>query len=281
MKASLITLYQRLFCRPALAPLFTRLHHLSLRGLGVLNAEGSLATGERWLMRHVQKHFQVRVVCDVGANEGGYTRELMTFFPKAHYHCFEPNPETFKLLQHHLKSISTIALYQQAVSDHVSRTFLYDFADQAPLKPTQPTATLASIHRQIITDFYHQPVKRYPVSTVTLDSWAKSQTVKAIDWLKIDTEGNELPVLTGAAHLLRRQAIALVQLEFNDLHAYTRTFFKDILAALPGYHFFRLLPHGWLALTDYRPLTHEIFGFQNVVALSPKAFQSLTAVTTK
>lgn len=280
MKSSLIWLYQRLFCRPFFIPLHSHLHKLSLRGLGVLNSEGSQATGEGWLMCQARSRLSVRTVCDIGANEGGYTRELMAYFPRAHYHCFEPNPETFKLLKANLTS-KNVTLYQGAVSDHQGKTYLYDFADSAPLKPTQPTATMASLHREVITGFHRQPAKRYPVSTITLDSWAKTNQIKTIDWLKIDTEGHELAVLQGAARLIENQAIALIQFEFNDMHAYSRTFFKDVITSLPGYHLFRLLPQGWLPLTTYRPLTYEIFGFQNVVALSPKAFKSIHAVAAK
>jgi len=200
-----------------------------------LNSEGSRATGERWLMRFIKDHFAIKLVCDVGANDGGYTAEIMAFFPKAHFHCFEPNPETFKLLTANLQA-SHVSLHHLGLSDSVRQVKLYDFADTAPLKSTQPTATFASLYPRVITDLHHQPFKKYSVKTTTLDVWAKAAQIKVIDWLKIDTEGHELAVLKGAQSLLNHHQIHLVQFEFNDMHAYSHTFILDILALLPEYN---------------------------------------------
>jgi hypothetical protein len=134
---------------------------------------------------------------------------------------------------------------------------------------------MASLYQQVIEDFHHQPAKKYPVKTISLDDFIKNQKLKTIDWLKIDVEGHELSVLKGAKKAIHSQKIGLIQFEFNDMHAYSRTFFKDIEEALPSYTLYRLLPNGWYPLPPYRPLTHEIFGFQNLIALSPSWHQTL------
>ena len=274
MKRFLVQLFQRSLVHPCLVPFYTHLYKLSLRGMGILNSEGSDATGERWLFQFIKSHLNVRTLVDIGANDGGYTSEFLSFFPEAQAYCFEPNPETYQMLKNTLKTTS-VKIYPIAVSDHSGNAKLYDLADNAPLKSTQPTATLASLYPSVITELHHQPAKCYSVKATTLDHWATQNHLSQIDWVKIDTEGHELAVLKGAHQLIKSTSLGLVQFEFNDMHAYSATFFKNLLDELPGYSFYRLLPHGWWPLPPYRPLTHEIFGFQNIVALSPKWFGRL------
>ena len=48
---------------------------------------------------------------------------------------------------------------------------------------------------------------------------------------------------------------------------YSKVWMKDFVELLNEYDLYRLLPDGPVALGPYRPLTHEIFGFQNIVAI--------------
>jgi FkbM family methyltransferase len=276
MKQQIINLFQRSCCRPGLVPFFTHLYKLSLRGMGILNSESLFVSGEEWLFKTISSHKKVATILDVGANDGGYANEMHRHFPNAQIYCFEPNPPTYQQLRHNLKK-SSFHLFNLAVSDTVTNTHIYDFADDAPSKSTQPTSTLASLHPEVITKLHRQPSQAFPIKTTTIDVWAKKIKIKTIDWLKVDTEGHELAVLKGAAALINTQKISLIQLEFNEMNAYSHTHLRDIIEALPGYRLFRLLPRGWWPLDNYRPLTHEIFGFQNIVAINrqwQKTFQS-------
>lgn len=42
---------------------------------------------------------------------------------------------------------------------------------------------------------------------------------------------------------------------------------KDFYDILPQYDFYRLLPKYLMPLGEYRALTHEIFAYQNIVAI--------------
>lgn len=269
-----VKLFQTHLVRPSWVPFYTHLYKLSLRGMGILNSEGSRVTGEAWLFHFIKPLIKIKTLCDVGANTGGYTGEFLSYFPKAQCYCFEPNPETFQKLKHNLRKISA-KTYPFAVSDHSGNIKLYDLHDDAPLKATQPTATLASLYPQVIKVLHHQPTKSYLVKAVDLDGWVRKEKIPPIDWLKIDTEGHELSVIRGARQLIASGRLGLIQFEFNDMHAFSHTFLKDIIDLLPHYRLFRLLPHGWWPLDHYRPLTYEVFGFQNLVAISPSLFKKL------
>ena len=56
-----------------------------------------------------------------------------------------------------------VELHQVAVGDHNKTISLYDFADDATAKASQPTATLASTNKEVIEQFHGQKSKRYQV----------------------------------------------------------------------------------------------------------------------
>lgn len=254
------------FCRPTLQQFFYHGHKLMLRGLGLLNADGDDVTGEYWLLNRLAKS-EIKTVVDVGANVSIYGYDRL---PKqVRYIGFEPNPETFALLQKQ-KYPERVQLHQLAVGSVAKQVKLYDFANDAELKASQPTATLASVNRQVIEQFHQQKAKAYSVKQITLDSFLAEQKITQVDLLKIDVEGYELAVLQGAQKMITEQKIDLIQFEFNEMHVYHRVFFKDFVDLLHNYKLYRLGPNGLLPLPAYRPLTHEIFAFQNILAISHK-----------
>jgi len=252
------------FCRPGWQKLFYHGHKLMLRGLGLLNADGDDVTGENWLLDRLARS-DIKTVVDVGANVSIYGYDRLP--KRVRFIGFEPNPETFSQLQKK-NYPSRVQLHQLAVGATEKTIKLYDFADDAVLKTTQPTATLASTSKAVIEQFHHQKAKTYSVQQVTLDTFLAKLKISKVDLLKIDVEGYELSVLKGAQKLIADEKIDLIQFEFNEMHVYHRVFFKDFIDLLPSYTLYRLGPNGLLSLPAYRPLTHEIFAFQNILAIS-------------
>jgi FkbM family methyltransferase len=265
-KSSTINLLRFIFARPYLYRMNLHLYKLSLRFIGILNSEGPKITGEDNLLKLLKKKYHPKIIFDVGANDGGYSKILRHYFPKANIYAFEPHPLTFKLLKkvgnkHNIKTLNI------GLGEKNAKTKLWDFADDAILKSTQPTSTLASIYKDVIEDYYKQKSQSFSVKITTLDEFTKMNKTPNIDFLKIDTEGNEYKVLLGAKKLLSEKRIKVIQFEFNEMNVYSRTFFKDFVDLLYNYDLFRLLPNGILRLAPYRPLEQEIFAFQNIVAI--------------
>jgi len=254
------------FCRPGWQKLFYHGHKLMLRGLGLLNADGDDVTGENFLLARLAQS-NIKTIVDVGANVSIYGYDRLP--KRVRFIGFEPNPETFSQLQKK-NYPGRVQLHQLAVGATEKTIKLYDFADDAVLKTTQPTATLASTSKAVIEQFHHQKAKTYSVQQVTLDTFLAKLKISKVDLLKIDVEGYELSVLKGAQKLIADEKIDLIQFEFNEMHVYHRVFFKDFIDLLPSYTLYRLGPNGLLPLPAYRPLTHEIFAFQNILAISNK-----------
>jgi FkbM family methyltransferase len=91
------------------------------------------------------------------------------------------------------------------------------------------------------------------VPAVTLDEFCRCRSIEAIDVLKVDVEGHEHRVLTGAARLLREQRIGAVIVEAGRSYAACRA-----LLEAAGYELFYYLPeyNGLLRMSavDHRDL---------------------------
>jgi hypothetical protein len=71
------------------------------------------------------------------------------------------------------------------------------------------------------------------------------------------------------AELLQENRIDIIQFEFGEMNIASRVFFKDFYDLLSGqYHLYRLLPNGLLPLEPYNARRHEIFIYQNIIAIN-------------
>lgn len=259
-------LYRFIFCRPFFNTFNLHLYKLSLRGIGVLNSEGPEVTGEKFFLEQLWLTSKINTIVDVGANTEAYGADI---FPRATIYAFEPHPNTFALLTENTKKFGhkNVQLINTGLSNKKGVLKLWDFADDAELKETQPTSTLASFDKSVIEKLHGQKAQSISVKVDTLDAFAARTNIQNIDLLKIDTEGHELQVLLGASKLLRQNKIGIVQFEFNEMNVFSRSYLKDFMDLLPSHTFYRLMPNGMFPLGPYRPLTHEVFGFQNIVAI--------------
>lgn len=258
-------IYRFIFCRKIFYKLNLHIFKISLRSLGILNSESPEATGEDRFLSKLSELWKPKVIFDVGSNTDAFGYQ---YFKKSTIYSIEPHPETYKKLKIKFSKIKRIKKINLAISDKNTTSYLWDFADDAELKNTQPTSQLSSLNKEVITNIHKQKAKKFKVKVMTLEKLTEKLKVDHIDFLKIDTEGNELKVLKGCKKLIENNNIKVIQFEFNEMNAITRTFFYDFVKILKNYEFYRILPNSLLHLKEYRPLTHEIFGFQNIVAIN-------------
>jgi len=140
---------------------------------------------------------------DVGAGIGTFTL-LAAVIPSLGVWAFEPNPEILPLLRWNVTSeglVDRVIISEKAALDIPCETWLNlpDHQGQIGLA-TIGTPNFKSSHR-------------HKVQAVTLD--AELLPTFALDVIKIDVEGAELPALVGASRLIECHSPALV-IEVQD-----------------------------------------------------------------
>lgn len=116
-----------------------------------------------------------RTIVDIGAHVGSFAVKMAMIFPDAIIHSYEPNPEAYEYLRQNVRP--NTCTYPCAVSDASGTTLFSVYADD-------------SVFASMFTTLKRRMAKRIRVPLVDA-----AHLPTNIDILKIDTEGNELPIL--------------------------------------------------------------------------------------
>jgi FkbM family methyltransferase len=253
--------YVWLFARKALYSLNLFFYKLSMCGIGIRNYENDTVSGEKAFIRYLIKHqkLQSGVILDIGANIGNYTVMLRKNNISLPIFAFEPHPVAYRKLEETARQHQFTAVPEGA-GDQCTTTTIYDYTINGGSEH-------ASMYKDVFSTLRHTQAAGIVIHLTTIDDFVARNNIQRIALLKIDTEGNELNVLKGAADTIRRKLADVIQIEFNEMNVISRTFFRDIEATLPNYDFYRLLPDGLLPLGPYNTTEFEIFAFQNIVAM--------------
>lgn len=130
-----------------------------------------------------------RVALDVGANQG-----VMTYFLARQFalvHAFEPNPSLTKGLRD--GAATNVRIWPVAVSDQLGH-----FELQVPIVRGVNLDGWGSLEKQWFEEL--DGVESISVDTITIDSLQLDD----VDFIKIDVERHELPVLKGTVQTLAR-----------------------------------------------------------------------------
>ena len=202
------------------------------------------------------------VVFDIGANEGGWTAELLRRAGDrvSMIYQFEPSPHNIDLLTKKFSGNAHVTLVPYAVSDT---------RGEADLFSDVPGSGMASLHKRKLDHFGISFDQSSRVSMVTIDEMVAKYSLCTIDFLKMDIEGHELAALKGAEESLKKGIIAALSFEFGGCNIDSRTFFQDYWYLLTGlgYAIFRIMPNGSaFPITRYRE-TLEYFLTTNYIAV--------------
>jgi FkbM family methyltransferase len=128
-------------------------------------------------------------VVEVGANIGASLVPIAADFPHLGFHCLEPVPEFFALLEANARTYGApnVALYNRALGPRDG--------EEIEIRIGYGTAGLSSL----VT--HHADMGSIRVASETLDHFVGEDRVAL---LKLDVDGHELGVLRGAERVLRR-----------------------------------------------------------------------------
>lgn len=160
-----------------------------------------------------------QVFYDIGAHGGVYTVTLLSRFPDAEVHSFEPQPKDLllNLARNGMSAVNVHAVGVGATAERKRMT----------------TKHRSSNHVSDKGDL--------EISVVRLDDYVAKHNLPPPDWIKIDIEGLELPALRGAERILRDHHPTVI-CEINHLYGRFGTTIPDFLGYMRslGYEIHRL-----------------------------------------
>ncbi len=146
---------------------------------------------------------------DVGANIGAFTEKLNRDYPGATIFAFEPTPVAFKALRGKFGSHPKINLINAA---------LWDTDGQINFEVHENSATSSPYPRNYSGRRYYSAddkvSEKIEVKTHSLDHMVSDYGIQHIDFIKLDTQGSELKIFSGAESLLLQQKIDVIYTEF-------------------------------------------------------------------
>jgi FkbM family methyltransferase len=202
-----------------------------------------------------------KVVLDIGANVGEWMELAVAINPSLEIHCFEPDPETFRLLTARTVSKS-VWLNQAACGATEGVQQLYRFGSASMMNSLYARQGLEHVGVAGPNSSVMVPVR-------TIDNYCAELGISRVDLVKIDVEGHELAVLQGMLKSLRSGIIRAIQFEYGgtyiDARCLLRDVWNEILGANDQFRFYKICAHGRRPVTRYTQ-DLENFQFQNWLA---------------
>ena len=161
------------------------------------------------LVRLAKRQIDVRTVIDIGASDGSWSTKMESVYPKANYLLVEANEVHRQALENYV-SVRGNAEFVLAVAGDEPGLIFFDDND--------PMGGLAS----------HQPLgnskKSFPCTTV--DAEAERRNLEGPFLLKLDTHGFEVPILEGAAQVLKSTNLLVIEVYNFNLTGETLRFWE-------------------------------------------------------
>lgn len=142
------------------------------------------------------------VCVDAGANIGYWSKTLAEVIKVKKVFCFEPEPETFQLLESNLGQSKNAESLQLALSSKCGTLQLYvdphDTGDSTPLCINGRMA--------------------FEVPTLSLDEFVARRNLQRLDFVKVDIQGGEIDFFKGAQQAIDRLRPILLVEVMSDVY---------------------------------------------------------------
>lgn len=200
--------------------------------------------GEVWLQEKFAGKFNT--IFDVGTNIGEWSRMARSFHPNAEIHQFELSPITYR------KMLSNIDIDDKMFPNSFG---LSDSIGAIPFKYKSSYDAVSSS----VMDLRLDDSEIMTGLVCSGDEYVKSRKIDQIDFLKIDTEGNEGNVFRGFQKTIAEGKVKIIQFEYSFVCVLTKWMLIDSYRFLTPYGYtLGKLTNGSIEFHDYS-LTDENF----------------------
>jgi FkbM family methyltransferase len=208
--------------------------------------------------------FGPATVIDVGAAMGSFANTCYAFFPDAQYLLIEPLEEYLPALRKVVQTIPRAAYDMRAAS-----------ATEGPV--------VLNVHEDLVGSSLYRETEEDPgvnglprkVPAVTIDRLVSQCQAQPPFLIKVDVQGAELDVLSGAAMTLRQAELVLLEVSlFEFFHG--APLLSEVVAHMKAQGF---VPYDVLGL-QYRPIDGALSQLDIVFVKEQGAFRKIHAYAT-
>lgn len=145
---------------------------------------------------------EAKVIIDIGANVGFFSKLCRDLFPKSKIFSFEPIPKTFQCLKNNFRDDKNTIVFNLAISDFNGKTKMnFDEKDSTTSQISDKGGVEVNVRR--------------------LDDIARENNIDCVDMLKIDTETFEAHVLRGGSDSLSKTKYLFIEINMENNKNYT------------------------------------------------------------
>jgi FkbM family methyltransferase len=234
--------------------LVERLRSVAEGTVGLLHSENHdpRTNGEHALVRRLAP--RLRVVIDVGANHGDWTRYVATHAPRALVYAVEIATPTRSALRSAVDGLARVHVPDHGLGRSTGRVNVKQYPEDDRLSS--------------VVDYPHPQRARWAAERIVRgDEFLAEHRVGHVDLLKVDAEGSDLDVLHGFSDAIAGGRVTVIQFEYGYACVLARAFLLDFYELLEqrGYAVGKLHSRG----VEFRPyrLEDETFFGPNFVAV--------------
>lgn len=169
---------------------------------GFADYQGILARHQKLIGISQLKIKKKGVIVDVGANVGFFSKLMRDLYPDSSIYAIEPVPIIFDCLTKNFSGDRDIHFYNIAISKKTKKVTMEFNAERGEISKISKNGNIQ-------------------IEAKSLDGFIEEQKIKRIDLLKIDTEGFEELVLSGAYKTLSITNYLFIEVTLKDNPNYT------------------------------------------------------------
>ena len=154
------------------------------------------------------------VILEAGAHIGKDTLEMANFWSKGTIHAFEPVSYIFSQLKKNTNHLDNVKCYPLALGKRTGshEMHLSSGASDGSSSLLKPKEHL-NMHPDVLFS------NKIHVNQITIDCWTQQNNIQIVDFLWLDLQGYELPVLKAAQTILPK--VRAVYTEVNLIENYS------------------------------------------------------------